>query len=134
MALCVEAKIGHTDKLRDYTVRRPYRVESQPIRSPVLTQIMEAEIRPIAVLHEMFPALMGLVDDPIDLTRMKYVVVLRNREKIVQRVRCCQWNQLGLQESRLARIEDPPVEHPDFAWNEALPWLVENMKPEDFKD
>lgn len=80
----------------------------------------------------MFPDLRGIEDDPTDITRMKYVVILKNYEGELRRVRCCLWNDLGIQKRREALIDNPP-DVDDKPWNEVIMWSVENMKPEDFR-
>lgn len=79
----------------------------------------------------MFPTLKGIVDDVLDVTRVKFVVILSNFDGEIRRVRCCQWNVPNLpdrstDEERKAN-SGPALD----MWPDMLMYMVENMQPKD---
>ena len=58
-------------------------------------QVVDAEVVPIAQLYAAYPKLVTNID-PTDLTRLRYVITLRNSKGDILRVRLVEWNDLGL--------------------------------------
>ena len=82
-----------------------------------------------------FPALNGIVDNPTDFTRLRYVLVLQNYRGEMLRVRNVQWNDRGLERWRSISPERSRAlvgENGD-AWSQALMYSVESMDPEEVR-
>ncbi|KAI0693316.1 hypothetical protein BC835DRAFT_1415953 [Cytidiella melzeri] len=75
MLLEVESNVLHVDKERDYFIRN-----------------LKADVGPVPELQASFPQLTEILGGPNDLTRIRYVIILKNHFGEMRRARCCQWN------------------------------------------
>ncbi|KAI0340372.1 hypothetical protein BDW22DRAFT_416739 [Trametopsis cervina] len=112
MTLEVVPNVGHSSRSKDFVITK-------------------AEVKQASEIDATFPALQGIVDSPSDHTRMRYIIILKNHEGEVIRVRCCQWNDLGIQQRRQEMIKNPS-EADQTAWGDMLMYAVSNMSPEHF--
>ena len=96
------------------------------------SQITKADVRATAELQTMFPDLSGIVDDEVDLRRVKFIVILKNAQGEPLRVRLCQWNDPGVQTRREALIaKGNGTGMMADNWDEMLISAVDNMRPGD---
>lgn len=95
---------------------------------------------PAALIDALFPEFGGIVDDPSDHTRARFVLMLRDTDGEPLRMRRVQWNDLNilrLREKRnpgdaeLARMFKSVGPDGQPTWVGALVGAVEHTGPED---
>lgn len=128
MVLFIISNVGSDNKLRDYLVGRPNThciLHSHPV-----TQIEEASVRTIDEVQHNLPQLKGVAPaDPPDLTKVKFVIILRNEKGHIRSARCIKWNDLGIDGWR--RMPKALANELAEVWADTLKYAVGHLKPED---
>jgi len=94
-------------------------------------QVIEASVVPISTVQTQFPELQVHID-PLDLTRLRFVVILQNYKGEVRRLRFVQWNDLNVYKWR----EISKTDSSDLysGWADVLMDSVDKKDPQDVED
>jgi hypothetical protein len=96
-----------------------------------LPQVIEASVVPISTVQTQFPELQVYID-PLDLTRLRFVVILQNYKGEVRRLRFVQWNDLNVYKWR--EISKTASSDLYSGWADVLMDSVDKKDPQDVED
>lgn len=96
-----------------------------------LPQVIEASVVPISAVQANFPELQVHID-PIDFTRLRFVVILQNYEGEVRRLRFVQWNDLNTDKWReMSKTASADLQSD---WADALMYSVDKKDPQEVRE